>query len=117
MVAALGVDLSSPRSLSGRLTSPALSSSAMHSAVTRCGRCGCPWASAGASQFPTPASEWGRASARTVALTRLGTGSMPRPRLRLTIGGMLILVALIAVGVAYFRPRNTQVEDVKVGTG
>jgi FKBP-type peptidyl-prolyl cis-trans isomerase len=42
---------------------------------------------------------------------------MQRPRLRLTIGGMLILVAVIAVGVAYLRPRHTQVEDVKVGTG
>jgi FKBP-type peptidyl-prolyl cis-trans isomerase len=45
------------------------------------------------------------------------TESMPRTRLRLTIGGMLILVALIAVGFAYLRPRHTQVEDVKVGTG
>jgi FKBP-type peptidyl-prolyl cis-trans isomerase len=42
---------------------------------------------------------------------------MPRRRLRLTIGGMLILVALIAVRFAYLRPRHTQVEDVKVGTG
>ena len=42
---------------------------------------------------------------------------MPRPRLRLTIGGMLILVALIAVGLAYLRPRHTQFADVKVGTG
>ena len=42
---------------------------------------------------------------------------MRRPRLRLTIAGMLILVALIAVGIAYFRPRHTEVEDVKVGTG
>jgi hypothetical protein len=42
---------------------------------------------------------------------------MLRARLRLTIGGMLILVALIAVGLAYLRPRHTQVEDVKVGTG
>jgi FKBP-type peptidyl-prolyl cis-trans isomerase len=30
---------------------------------------------------------------------------------------MLILVALIAVGFTYLRPRHTQVEDVKVGTG
>ena len=42
---------------------------------------------------------------------------MPRPRLQLTIGGMLLLVALIALGVMYLRPRHTQVEDVKVGTG
>ena len=42
---------------------------------------------------------------------------MPRPRPRLTIGGLLILVALIAVGVAFLRPQHTQVEDVKVGTG
>jgi FKBP-type peptidyl-prolyl cis-trans isomerase len=30
---------------------------------------------------------------------------------------MLILVALIAVGFAYLRPRHTLIEDVKVGTG
>jgi FKBP-type peptidyl-prolyl cis-trans isomerase len=30
---------------------------------------------------------------------------------------MMILVALIAVGVAYLRPRHTEVEDVTVGTG
>jgi FKBP-type peptidyl-prolyl cis-trans isomerase len=30
---------------------------------------------------------------------------------------MMILVALIALGVKYLRPRHTQVEDVKVGTG
>jgi FKBP-type peptidyl-prolyl cis-trans isomerase len=42
---------------------------------------------------------------------------MTRTRLRVPIGGMLILVALIAVGLAYLRPRHTQVEDVKVGTG
>ena len=42
---------------------------------------------------------------------------MTRPRLRLSIGGMLILVALIALGFAYLRPRHTEFEDVKVGTG
>jgi FKBP-type peptidyl-prolyl cis-trans isomerase len=30
---------------------------------------------------------------------------------------MMILVSLIALGVKYLRPRHTQVEDVKVGTG
>ena len=35
----------------------------------------------------------------------------------MTIGGVMILVALIALGVTYFCPRHTQVEDVKVGTG
>jgi FKBP-type peptidyl-prolyl cis-trans isomerase len=35
----------------------------------------------------------------------------------MTIGGVMILVALIALGVMYFRPRHTEVEDVKVGTG
>ena len=42
---------------------------------------------------------------------------MRKPRFQVTIGGMLILVALVAVGAAYFRPRHTQIEDVKVGTG
>lgn len=44
--------------------------------------------------------------------------SEARPRrLRLTLGGMLILVALIAVGIAYLKPAVTRVVDVKVGTG
>ena len=30
---------------------------------------------------------------------------------------MLILVALIAVAIAYLRPENTEIVDVKVGTG
>jgi FKBP-type peptidyl-prolyl cis-trans isomerase FkpA len=37
--------------------------------------------------------------------------------LRLSLGGMLILVALIAVAIAYLRPENTEIVDVKVGTG
>ena len=37
--------------------------------------------------------------------------------LRLSLGGMLILVALIAVVIAYLRPDNTQIIDVKIGTG
>ena len=38
-------------------------------------------------------------------------------RLRLSLGGMLILVALIAAMIAYVRPNNNQIIDVKVGTG
>ena len=38
-------------------------------------------------------------------------------RLRLSLGGMLVLVALIAVGIAVMRPRGTRVVDVKAGTG
>lgn len=38
-------------------------------------------------------------------------------RLRLTLGGMLILVALIAVVIAYMRPVTTRIVDLKVGTG
>ena len=38
-------------------------------------------------------------------------------RLRLTLGGMLILVAVIAATIAYVRPNNNQIIDVKVGTG
>ena len=43
---------------------------------------------------------------------------MDKPRrLRLTLGGMLLLVALIAVGIAVMRPRGTRIVDVKVGSG
>lgn len=38
-------------------------------------------------------------------------------RLRISLGGMLILVAVIAVGIAYLRPDRRRVIDVKVGTG
>jgi FKBP-type peptidyl-prolyl cis-trans isomerase len=38
-------------------------------------------------------------------------------RLRLSLGGMLILVALIAVAIAYLRPTNTEISDIKLGTG
>jgi FKBP-type peptidyl-prolyl cis-trans isomerase len=38
-------------------------------------------------------------------------------KFRLTLGGMLVLVAVIAVGIAAWRPRGTRVVDVKVGTG
>jgi FKBP-type peptidyl-prolyl cis-trans isomerase FkpA len=37
--------------------------------------------------------------------------------LRLPLGGMLILVALIAVVISYLRPATTQIIDVKIGTG
>ena len=41
-----------------------------------------------------------------------------KPRkLRLTLGGMILLVAAIAVGIDYFRPRGTKIDDVKVGQG
>ncbi len=43
---------------------------------------------------------------------------MDKPRrLRLTLGGMLIIVALIAVGLAVFRHQRTKIVDVKIGTG
>jgi FKBP-type peptidyl-prolyl cis-trans isomerase len=43
---------------------------------------------------------------------------MDKPRkFRLTLGGMLVLVALIALAVAALRPRSTEVIDVKVGMG
>ena len=38
-------------------------------------------------------------------------------RLRFTLGGMLLLVALIAVVIAYLRPAVTRFVDLKVGTG
>ncbi|MDG3008206.1 FKBP-type peptidyl-prolyl cis-trans isomerase [Paludisphaera mucosa] len=41
----------------------------------------------------------------------------PRPRLTISIGGMLALVALAAVVIAYLRPAVTRIEEVKVGTG
>jgi FKBP-type peptidyl-prolyl cis-trans isomerase len=41
-----------------------------------------------------------------------------KPRkLRLTLGGMLILVALIAVVIVYMKPAVTRIHDVKLGTG
>ena len=43
---------------------------------------------------------------------------MDKPRkIRLTLGGMLLLVALIAVGIDYLRPTGTRIDDVKVGSG
>jgi FKBP-type peptidyl-prolyl cis-trans isomerase len=36
---------------------------------------------------------------------------------RLTLAGMLLLVALVALGLNYMRPRVTQVVDVKQGSG
>src|ERR1700733_5257954 len=38
-------------------------------------------------------------------------------RLRLPLGALLILVALIAVVLAYLRPETGPITDVKVGTG
>ena len=37
--------------------------------------------------------------------------------LRLPLAGMLILVAVIAVVIAYVRPEKTRIIDVKIGTG
>jgi FKBP-type peptidyl-prolyl cis-trans isomerase len=43
---------------------------------------------------------------------------MAKPsRLRLTLGGMILLVALAALGINAYRPSHTKVFDVKVGTG
>ncbi|QDV32408.1 FKBP-type peptidyl-prolyl cis-trans isomerase [Tautonia plasticadhaerens] len=43
---------------------------------------------------------------------------MDKPRrFRLSLGGMLLLVALLAVVIAVMRPRGTRVVDVKAGTG
>lgn len=43
---------------------------------------------------------------------------MDKPRrFRLTLGGLLVLVALIAIGLAFLRPAVTEIVDVKVGTG
>ena len=43
---------------------------------------------------------------------------MDKPRtIRLTLGGMLVLVALIAFGIDFLKPSTTRIEDVKVGTG
>ncbi|WP_240907401.1 FKBP-type peptidyl-prolyl cis-trans isomerase [Paludisphaera rhizosphaerae] len=39
------------------------------------------------------------------------------PKPRLTIGGMLALVALAAVMMTYLRPAGTRIVEVKVGTG
>jgi FKBP-type peptidyl-prolyl cis-trans isomerase len=38
-------------------------------------------------------------------------------KLRLTLGGMIVLVALIAVGITALRPQVTKIVDVKLGTG
>jgi FKBP-type peptidyl-prolyl cis-trans isomerase len=38
-------------------------------------------------------------------------------RPRLTLAGMIFLVALIALGIDAFRPRVTKIVDVKLGTG
>ena len=40
-----------------------------------------------------------------------------RFKLRLTLGGMIGLVALIALGIDALRPQVTRIVDVKVGTG
>ena len=44
---------------------------------------------------------------------------MDRPRrLRFTLGGLLVLIAAIAVGIAVLRPlRTTRITDIKLGTG
>ena len=43
---------------------------------------------------------------------------MPRPRLlRPTIGALMVLVALVALGVAWLRPQHTRVVDIREGTG
>ncbi len=44
---------------------------------------------------------------------------MDQPRkFRFTLGGLLVLLALIAVGIAVLRPlKTTRITDVKVGTG
>jgi FKBP-type peptidyl-prolyl cis-trans isomerase len=43
---------------------------------------------------------------------------MDKPsRFRTTLGGMLVLVALVAVGIAVLRPRTTAVIDVRPGAG
>ncbi|MFO0959265.1 MAG: FKBP-type peptidyl-prolyl cis-trans isomerase [Isosphaeraceae bacterium] len=42
---------------------------------------------------------------------------LKRPKLRLTIGGLLILTALIALGLYWTLPAITRITDVKVGTG
>ena len=41
----------------------------------------------------------------------------PRKRFQWTIGGMLLIVAVVAVGVAWLRPGVLRVVDLKVGTG
>lgn len=38
-------------------------------------------------------------------------------RLQLTLGGLLVLVALIAVGLTFLRPEETRIVDLKLGTG
>lgn len=37
--------------------------------------------------------------------------------LRFSIRGMLVLVALVAIALAYVRSRGTQITDVKIGSG
>ena len=38
-------------------------------------------------------------------------------RPKLTIGGLLILVALIAIAIVIWMPRTTKIVDLKIGTG
>src|SRR4051812_30599675 len=38
-------------------------------------------------------------------------------KLRLTLGGMIVLVAVIALGISALRPQVTRIVDVKLGTG
>jgi len=43
--------------------------------------------------------------------------SKPPRKLRLTLGGLIVLVALAALGIYAFLPDRTRIIDVKVGTG
>jgi FKBP-type peptidyl-prolyl cis-trans isomerase len=38
-------------------------------------------------------------------------------KLRITLGGMMLVVALAALAINYFRPETTRIIDFKVGTG
>lgn len=43
---------------------------------------------------------------------------MDKPRkLRISLAGLIVLVAVIAIGIAAMRPKTTRIIDVKVGTG
>jgi FKBP-type peptidyl-prolyl cis-trans isomerase len=43
---------------------------------------------------------------------------MEKPgKFRLTVGGMLVVVALVAFAIAAFRPKTTKLVDIKVGSG
>lgn len=43
---------------------------------------------------------------------------MDKPsRMRLSLGGLIVLVAVIAIGIAAIRPKTTRIVDIKVGTG